>query len=112
MRVRCLTTRCPDGRVARVTPGEIYEVIGIEANAYRIIDDRNDPVLFDPELFEVVDGVRPDDWVEAWYDGEEYAYPAPFNEPGFWEDYHEHEPMARLAFSRFLNRRLRSSGAA
>jgi len=113
MRVRCLTNHHPDGRLAALTPGEAYEVIGIEADDLRVIDDSASPVLFEPAMFEVVDPARPADWITTTgEDGEVYASPPGLDAPGFWEDYFEGLPAARLAFSRFLNTRLRSSGAA
>lgn len=112
MRVRCHKNQHPDGRLAALTPGELYEVIGIEADDFRVIDDTGSPVLFERVLFEIVDPSRPPDWITEQLDGAEYASPPELNTPGFWEDYFEHDPGARLAFSRFLNQRLRATGAA
>lgn len=113
MRVRCKTTRHPDGRVASLTVDATYEVIGIEADDLRLINDRGDPVLFDPEMFEIVDPGRPADWVSSRGDeGEEYAGPEAFDARGFWEDFHDHVPAARAAFSRYLNDHLRTTDAA
>lgn len=111
MKVRCLTKN-HDGRILSVTPGEIYEVLGIEAGDYRLIDDFGDPVLFEAEAFEVVDDARPVDWVSSVEDGVEYAYPPEFNAVGFWEEYHEQKPEARRVYSRYVNRNLRTTGAA
>jgi len=36
--------------------GKIYDVISIEKDWYRIIDNSNEDYLYPPELFEVVDG--------------------------------------------------------
>ena len=36
--------------------GKIYDVISIEKDWYRIIDNSNEDYLYPPELFEIVDG--------------------------------------------------------
>lgn len=112
MRVRCRSNQCPDGRSAALTVGETYEVLGIEAGDLRVLDDAGSPVLYEPALFEVIDAGRPSGWTSETIDGDEYAGPPEFNRPGFWEDYHEHEPAARAAFARYLNRHLRTTDAA
>ncbi len=76
------------------------------------MDDMGAPVLFDPSLFEVVDPARPSAWVTEWLDGVEYAGPAEFSAPGFWEDFHEHDAQARTTFARYINRHLRTTDAA
>jgi len=112
MRVRCTTTRCPDGRSASLSVGEAYEVLGIEGGFYRLIDDLGDPVLFEPELFELLDDTRPSGWVSEIIEGDEYAGPPEFTAPGFWEDFHDHEPRARAVYARYLNRHLDTTDAA
>lgn len=77
-----------------------------------MIDDSGDPVLFEPSLFEVIDGTRPANWVSETIDGDEYAGPPEFSAPGFWEDYHERDPDARAAFARYLNRHIDTTDAA
>lgn len=111
MKVRCLSNRSSDDRTHRLGVGEVYEVIALEADEYRIIDDSGEPVLFEPDCFEIVDPHRPPTWVCTVEDGVEYASPPEFAAPGFWEDYFEHDPAARTAFSRFLNRHLRLGAA-
>lgn len=67
-----------------LTAGANYVVLGIEADYYRIIDDKNDPILFDPKLFTVVDPSEPADWENTYGDqGERYAGPAKMTEAGF-----------------------------
>ena len=72
-----------------LTLGQTYEVIGIEADDYRIIDDTGDPVLFDAACFDVVDATEPAFWESSWAEGVCYAYPPEWNRPGFFEDYHD-----------------------
>ncbi len=121
MRVKCLRNRSspePDAEFGAIevehdlTPGELYEVIGIEAGQYRLLSDAGDPVLFDPALFEVVNTARPSHWVATIEDGVEYAYAPELGKPGFFEDYHDHNPEARRAFNRYINRHLRIADAA
>ncbi len=65
-----------------------YEVIGIEADFYRIIDNKDEPCLFSPNCFEIINSNRPNFWItEIGEDGEEYSYPPNWNEIGFFEDF-------------------------
>ena len=73
-----------------MTAGKEYTVIGIEADTYRIINDLNDPCLYEPLQCEIVDPTEPNFWVsELGEDGERYAYPLAWNRVGFFEDYHD-----------------------
>jgi hypothetical protein len=94
----------------RLTAGQLYPVIGIEADSYRIIDDDGKPYLFEPDLFDVVDRNEPQDWVvEVGDDGERYAYPAALSAVGFFEDFHDGKPEAVATFWRTVNRWLADS---
>jgi hypothetical protein len=87
----------------RLTLETCYEVLGIEADHYRILDDQFDPVLYDPSGFLIVDSSEPAFWeCSEGEDMERYCYPAPWNTPGFFEDYHDHVEDARLQFARLL----------
>lgn len=112
MKVRVTRNQSDDGRALSVTTGETYEVLGIECGDFRLIDDLGAPVLIDAAACEVVDKARPGDWVTTIEDGDEYAYPPEFSTPGFWERYHEHEPEALRVYSRYVNRKLRTTDAA
>ncbi|MBU2983980.1 hypothetical protein KO528_01335 [Saccharophagus degradans] len=69
---------------------KVYEVIGIEADYYRIIDDSNMPFLYDPNQFEIISSDEPDFWItEIGEDGERYSYPAAWSHAGFFEDFHD-----------------------
>ena len=60
--------------------GKTYEVLGISSDWYRIIDEQKEPVLFHPDIFEVVDATEPADWISrVGTDGERYAYPSELN---------------------------------
>lgn len=84
-----------------------YFVIGIEADDFRILNDTGKPYLYSPELFEVVDAQQPTDWItEFGEDGEQYSYPPPLNEVGFFEDFFDHEQKQILVFWHIINRML------
>ena len=69
--------------------GKHYEVIGIEADHFRIIcETDNEPYLYPPDCFEIIDNSKPKFWkTEIGEDGEEYSYPSSWNQVGFFEDY-------------------------
>ena len=76
--------------------GRIYEVLGLEADMYRLLahEDEarrpNGPFLYDAECFRVVDPAEPEFWVsELGDEGERYAYPEQWDGVGFFEDYHD-----------------------
>jgi hypothetical protein len=92
-----------------LTYGQPYVVIGIEGGDFRILNDAGRPYLYPPGLFKVLDDRKPGDWVtERGDDGEQYAYPAPLNVPGFFEDFFDHKPKAVRMFWRVVNQRLAS----
>lgn len=83
-----------------------YEVIGIEADYYRILDDDDNPVLYAPGLFVATDAGEPEEWVKTvGDDGELYAYPPELNAVGFWEDYHDGDEDAIRVFQNYLRAR-------
>ena len=74
-----------------LTYGKSYEVIGIEADSFRIVNDFNDPCLYEPSIFEISDPTEPPFWVSSLGDdGERYAYPSSWSSSGFFEDVHDH----------------------
>ncbi len=99
MKVVLKRTNTRDGCViCSLTLGQTYEVIGIEGDDYRIINDTGDPVLFDPTCFDVMDGSEPAFWESVVEDGVRYAYPPQWNRPGFFEDYHDNKAEIRRQF--------------
>ena len=68
-----------------LTKGVDYFVIGIECDWYRILNDRNDPVLYSPTLFDITDATEPSNWIAKTDDGCRYAYPEELNAIGFWD---------------------------
>lgn len=85
-----------------LTVGNDYQVIGIEGNSYRIVDDNEEPVLFDPFFFEVIDNSRPDFWITEFLDDEEYSYPKEWNAEGFFEDLFDDVQEAIEIYQRVL----------
>ena len=82
---------------------KIYDVIGIEADDYRLIGERGEPYLYEHEIFDIVDNTRPCDWItEIGSEGEEYSYPPELNGVGFFEDYHDYKAEAIDIFNRYI----------
>ncbi|GJM26530.1 MAG: hypothetical protein DHS20C16_29450 [Phycisphaerae bacterium] len=82
-----------------LTVGLQYEVIGISADNYRILDDTGDPVIFNQLCFEIMDPSEPDFWEVSFGDGgERYANPPEWHKPGFFEDFHDHVGPVRQQF--------------
>jgi hypothetical protein len=103
MRVSLEKPDAPDGtRYWTLTPGRSYEVLGIEGDWLRLLDDRGEPVLFDPACFRVIDPVEPSCWVSSVEEGQRYAYPPEWNMPGFFEDWHDGDPEVRRRFRQQL----------
>lgn len=70
-----------------LTPGNVYRVIGIEADNFRLMNDYGEAALYPTNLFNIVDDRRPGNWVTSYgEEGEQYAYPAEMSRPGFFED--------------------------
>ncbi len=108
VKLRRSAKKYPDLKV-----GQPYVVIGIEGNEYRLLNDAGRPYLYPPNLFRIADRKEPDDWVsESGADGERYAYPAPLNEPGFFEDFFDRRPEAIRTFWQVVNRRLATAEVA
>jgi hypothetical protein len=93
-------------RPSRLIFEKSYEVLGIEADWYRILNEKSDPVLYPSELFDLIDDSEPADWLtEHGQDGERYSYPPELSGVGFFEDYHDNKLDAVAAFQEYLNRR-------
>ena len=91
VKLRRRNARYPD-----LSPRQQYMVIGIEADAFRILNDEGRPYLYPARLFEVVDPREPADWAtEFGEDGERYAYPPPLNSNGFFEAFFEADKEVR-----------------
>jgi hypothetical protein len=92
-----------------LTAGNVYRVLGIEADDLRLMNDAGLPYLYPADLFVVVDPREPDDWVtELGEEGERYAYPKELGRPGFFEDYFDRDPKATAELRQYLARQVRS----
>ena len=90
-----------------LTDGQVYFVIGIEADDYRILNDSGKPYLYPSDQFVIVDSRTPEDWItDIGGDGERYSYPAQLNETGFFEDFFDHKPEQISIFWHVVNQRL------
>ena len=90
-----------------LTPDQLYFVIGIEADDYRIFNDLGKPYLYPSRLFEVVEPREPSTWItEYGEDGERYSYPPALNEPGFFEDYFDGKAGVVSQFWHVINKQL------
>ncbi|GAB3254650.1 hypothetical protein [Chitinimonas naiadis] len=84
-----------------LSPEQIYPVVGIDSTSFRVINDAGEPVLYAKELFDIVDPIVPNDWVEE-RDGDEYYIDPPeFCEPGFYEDYFDNVEYALEKFNAY-----------
>jgi hypothetical protein len=99
MKVVLNSQSAPDGsHYWDLTGGDTYEVLGIECDLYRILDDQNEPILFHPICFEVIDSKQPENWISSVKDGARYAYPPGWGVPGFFEAWHQRHPLVRRIF--------------
>jgi hypothetical protein len=99
-------------RYRDLTPDRPYVVIGIEADDFRILNDQGRPFLYPARLFRVIDRREPGDWVsEVGEGGERYAYPAPLNAAGFFEDFFDGNRRAVRTFWRVVNDQLTAAAA-
>ena len=101
MRVALRNPDSPDDSYLwSLTVGGVYEVLGIAANDYRLLDDAGKPLLFNPLCFEVIDPSEPAFWLSEYgEEGERYAYPPGWGVPGFFEDWHDGVKVVRRTFA-------------
>ena len=89
---------------ADLSEEQLYFVIGIEADDYRIINDSGKPYLYPANIFTVSDSREPQDWVTNYGEnGERYSYPSQLNDPGFFEDVFDHKPEQTSIFWHNVN---------
>ena len=94
----------PDGRrLGSLTLGRPYEVLGIECDGYRLLNDCGEPCLFEPECFEVTDPHEPAVWIsELGDERERYAYPFGWGVPCSFEAWHDGVDLIRGVFAEQL----------
>ena len=80
-----------------------YNVLGIEADDYRIINENNEPILYPTEIFDIIDNTEPDDWItEYGEDGERYSYPKELMSIGFFEDYFDGNKKVEMDLKNYI----------
>ncbi|MGH7170916.1 MAG: hypothetical protein ACRELG_11610 [Gemmataceae bacterium] len=106
MRVKLNANHPEAGPYADFTRENIYEVIGIEADDFRIVNDQGNPYLYPRDLFVVVDPHEPEEWItEYGAEGERYSYPKELSGAGFFEDWFEGDEQSRATFQAYLARK-------
>jgi len=108
MKVKCIVD-CLVGDsnnvIYNITPNNIYTVIGIEANWYRIIGNEGEPYLYPPQLFEIVEAGFPPNWKKTIGKNKEiYCYPPEIDRIGFFEDYFDKKEEAIAIFNEIRGR--------
>src|SRR5688500_3971329 len=92
-------------RYKDLTPGNLYRVIEISQEHYRILNDEGLPYLFEVGLFDVLSEARPDDWITEEQEGRiTYEGPACLSSPGFFEDFFDGDAGARKTLRKRLQR--------
>jgi len=88
-----------------MTIGKVYVIIGIEGDSYRIVCDENEPYLYEPEQFELLEPQIPEFWLrEKGEGGELYAYPKPWFGNYFFEDYFDNVKGKKESFWQNVNK--------
>nr|VFK17942.1 MAG: hypothetical protein BECKLPF1236A_GA0070988_101854 [Candidatus Kentron sp. LPFa]VFK32480.1 MAG: hypothetical protein BECKLPF1236C_GA0070990_101684 [Candidatus Kentron sp. LPFa] len=94
-----------------LSKGQLYCVIGIEADHFRLLNDAGKPYLYPSEEFDIVDSREPQDWINQFgADGARYSYPESLNRVGFFEDFFDGKHQQVSTFWGIVNRNL--AGAA
>ena len=80
----------------------IYNVLAIEDNYYRIINDKNSPTLYEISIFSIIDNNIPSDWIIKFEDNEiDYLGPKIFS-GYFFEDYFDGNEINKNILSDYL----------
>ena len=90
MDVRCINSKSMDERgelFPDLTENNIYPVIGLEGDYYRIIGDLGKPFLYHKNRFKILNGEPEKDWVTKMDNGCKISYPEKFLEDNFFRDY-------------------------
>jgi hypothetical protein len=88
-----------------LAPGRVYEVIGLDDENYRVVNDAGEPILYPKALFEVTDPTIPQEWVRRDYvDGEYHHDPPEFSDRGFFERYFDGRSREVEIFRGYLDR--------
>ena len=100
----------PSNSTPWLTVGNLYDVIGIEADDFRIMNDVGEPCLYEAHLFSVEDAEEPEEWATSYgEEGERYSYPPQLGEPGFVEDWHDGDARAKRTLTQYLRAKMMRS---
>ena len=105
MKVRLQNPHADDGSDYRysLTVGHEYEVLGIEADHFRLMNDKGEPILYQQACFVVTDATEPNFWISTYgEDGERYANPPGWGVPGFYEAWHDGVKVVQRLFAEQL----------
>lgn len=79
----------PERAYVNLREGCEFYVLGIECEYYRIVDLRGEPILYDKELFDVVDRSITGSWsFSEFSEGAYFLEPIGVGGRGFYEDWH------------------------
>lgn len=88
-----------------LTAGNLYPVVGISHDLLRIINDFGEPILYEPQIFDIIDHILHAEWVchiAIDVDGVCYYLDPPGLEaPGFYEDYFDGVAYAVARFEQY-----------
>lgn len=87
--------------------GHDYEVIGIDQDCFRVVDESGEPAIYPQEYFLDQTITPPEHWVLRKYSDDEYTYDPPeLSEPGFYEDYADGLEPALRKFKEYRQKML------
>lgn len=105
MRVILRTPHASDGADYghSLTVGREYEVIGISCDHFQLLNDDDEPILYEASCFEVTEETAPPFWITRYGEGgERYSHPPGWNAPGFFEAWHDEMKIVRKLFAEQL----------
>lgn len=93
----------PDGRThPSIEEGKLYIVTAIQYDDLQVLNTLGEPILVPAQLFDIVDGWIPTDWVSETDDDGCLGWHGPVEcaAPGFFESWHEGNGRAREMFAK------------
>ncbi|GAA5786163.1 hypothetical protein [Chitiniphilus shinanonensis] len=87
-----------------LTVGRTYQVIEINGDWLRVVNDAGEPILYEMALFRLLDQAIPGTWHDDCDQTGFYAGPAEFAEPGLYEDYFDGVPETVEKFEAYRRR--------
>jgi len=91
-----------------LTVGKEYIVLEIlicpeKEVSYRLVGDNKNqmPAMYDARQFEIISNAIPSNWIVKQLSSGRFIFsPAAWREPGFWESYYDHDPVALEIYKR------------